>query len=57
MGVLGRYDDAQDRVLPAGAWRYDDSDSASQSGESQDEHLACDFLSFLKLPKSAFGAK
>lgn len=46
MGVLGRYDDAQDRVLPAGAWRYDDSDSASQSGESQDEHLATDFFEF-----------
>ena len=41
MGILGRYDDAEDRVLPARAWRYDDSDdSASQSGESQDEHLA-----------------
>ena len=57
MGILGRYDDAEDRVLPARAWRYDDSDdSASQSGESQDEHLAYVFFSFLHLPKSAFGA-
>ena len=41
MGVLGRYDDVDDNVVPAQArkgWRYDDSssDSESQSGMDQD---------------------